>query len=185
MSEITYKTIFKFRRASKEQWENVNPVLREGEPGFEIDTGKLKIGNGILPWKDLIYINNDSIKISTDNKSIIIDGVGEISLNGFNNALIGQSIRKSKDGTLEWYTPTDENAISNISINNEILPIENKEVKIPLGTNETFGVIKGSNQINNISINEKGICSLNSLEVDRLENKPGFSLILNSGDSTI
>lgn len=39
----------------------INPVLRDGEPGFEIDTGKLKIGDGFLPWLALEYINSDTI----------------------------------------------------------------------------------------------------------------------------
>lgn len=47
--------IFKFRRASSAQWLAVNPTLDAGEPGFEIDTGKLKIGNGASRWIELDY----------------------------------------------------------------------------------------------------------------------------------
>lgn len=32
-----------------------NPVLAEGEPGFETDTGKFKIGTGVDAWNDLPY----------------------------------------------------------------------------------------------------------------------------------
>jgi len=32
-------------------------VLAQGEPGFETDTGKLKIGNGTLAWTALGYVN--------------------------------------------------------------------------------------------------------------------------------
>ena len=42
MAEVTYKTIFKFKRGTSEAWTIVNPTLAEGEPGFELDTGKLK-----------------------------------------------------------------------------------------------------------------------------------------------
>ena len=34
-------------------------VLAAGEPGFETDTGKLKIGNGTLAWTALDYVNPD------------------------------------------------------------------------------------------------------------------------------
>ena len=34
-------------------------VLAAGEPGFETDTGKLKIGNGTLTWTALDYVNPD------------------------------------------------------------------------------------------------------------------------------
>lgn len=45
----------KLRRGTASQWTNANPVLSEGEIGFEIDTNKLKIGNGENNWNDLEY----------------------------------------------------------------------------------------------------------------------------------
>lgn len=47
------KTIFQVRRALSEEWNQVNPILRVGEPGFAIDTYELKIGNGVSRWKEL------------------------------------------------------------------------------------------------------------------------------------
>ena len=44
-----------FRRGKKAFWESENPILRPGEPGFESDTRKLKIGDGETPWNDLPY----------------------------------------------------------------------------------------------------------------------------------
>lgn len=49
-------TTFKFRRGSSKDWHDVNPILAEGEPGVETDTLKLKIGNGVLAWRDLPYL---------------------------------------------------------------------------------------------------------------------------------
>ena len=49
--------IYQFKRGTAQRWLEVNPILRQGEPGFEIDTGKLKIGNGITTWKDLPYLD--------------------------------------------------------------------------------------------------------------------------------
>lgn len=46
----------KLRRALASEWESVNPILLSGEPGVELDSFKLKIGNGILSWNDLPYI---------------------------------------------------------------------------------------------------------------------------------
>lgn len=48
----------KLRRALAADWLSVNPILLSGEPGVEIDTFKLKIGNGILTWEDLPYVAN-------------------------------------------------------------------------------------------------------------------------------
>lgn len=50
------KTKFKLRRGNAEVWARNNPVLERGEPGFEIDTGRLKIGNGQTAWNDLEYL---------------------------------------------------------------------------------------------------------------------------------
>lgn len=47
----------KFRRKHSDDWAVRNPVLAQGEPGYEIDTGKLKIGDGVHEWSDLEYIS--------------------------------------------------------------------------------------------------------------------------------
>lgn len=51
------KTTFKLRRGTSKMFATVNPLLADGEPAFEIDTNKLKIGNGILNYSELPYIN--------------------------------------------------------------------------------------------------------------------------------
>ena len=43
------------RRGTAAEWTAANPVLAEGEEGYESDTGRTKIGNGEDPWGDLEY----------------------------------------------------------------------------------------------------------------------------------
>lgn len=43
------------RRGLASVWAAKNPVLADGEPGFEKDTGKLKIGDGVSRWTELKY----------------------------------------------------------------------------------------------------------------------------------
>ncbi len=43
------------RRDTAAEWAKWNPVLALGEPGYETDTGKYKIGNGRSEWKSLPY----------------------------------------------------------------------------------------------------------------------------------
>lgn len=45
----------RFRRDYSFNWTKFNPVLAEGEPGYEKDTGRFKIGNGDAQWVDLEY----------------------------------------------------------------------------------------------------------------------------------
>ena len=48
------------RRGTEAQWTSANPVLAAGEIGFEIDTNKFKIGDGINQWDDLSYFLDTS-----------------------------------------------------------------------------------------------------------------------------
>ena len=73
-----YKTIFKLRRATEAEWEEKNPILALGEPGFAYDVYGLKIGNGETPWNQLEYlgINSEEIKeiVSTMQVEDLADG---------------------------------------------------------------------------------------------------------------
>ena len=52
----------KVRRGTAAQWTSSNPVLAAGEPGHELDTGKLKVGNGTSTWSELPYfIQEDKV----------------------------------------------------------------------------------------------------------------------------
>ena len=48
-------TKIQIRRGLAAQWTAANPILEEGELAVELDTAKLKIGNGILHWNDITY----------------------------------------------------------------------------------------------------------------------------------
>jgi hypothetical protein len=55
------------RRGTATQWTSVNPVLAAGEIGFESDTNKFKIGDGVTAWSSLNYfINLDGLDIDID-----------------------------------------------------------------------------------------------------------------------
>lgn len=45
----------RLRRGLAATWASVNPVLGDGEPGFETDTKYLKIGDGTTAWNQLAY----------------------------------------------------------------------------------------------------------------------------------
>lgn len=61
MAAEVVKHVYQFKRGAAQRWIEVNPILQQGEPGFEYDTGKLKIGDGFTPWTGLPYINNAEI----------------------------------------------------------------------------------------------------------------------------
>ena len=47
---------FKLKRGLSQKWKELNPILEAGEPGCELDTGKLKVGDGKTPWNNLPYV---------------------------------------------------------------------------------------------------------------------------------
>jgi hypothetical protein len=48
-------TKIQLRRDTAASWANANPILSQGEPAFEIDTGREKIGDGVTEWNSLAY----------------------------------------------------------------------------------------------------------------------------------
>ena len=62
MAQQIIKTRFKIRRGLSTEWENINPILLEGEPAYATDTNTYKIGDGIHHWLELPQIGGDSIE---------------------------------------------------------------------------------------------------------------------------
>ena len=54
-------TTFKLKRGTAARWEEVNPILEPGEPGFVYDENRFKIGDGVTPWNQLPYIGESNI----------------------------------------------------------------------------------------------------------------------------
>lgn len=96
------KTTFLLRRGTTSAWESANPILQYGEPGYEKDTGKLKIGDGIHAWNELPYIaGSGDFSGEVDEVSIVLNN-DKISLKGFDSAEVGQIPIVGQDGELEW-----------------------------------------------------------------------------------
>jgi len=77
---MSYKHgIIRLRRGTAAEWAASQPqpggeVLRLGEPGYEKDTGKLKIGDGVTPWNSLVYFNAGATIDPEDIEDILGDG---------------------------------------------------------------------------------------------------------------
>lgn len=49
----------RLRRGSSAEWESADPVLAEGEPGWDTTANTFKVGDGITPWSGLSYQSYD------------------------------------------------------------------------------------------------------------------------------
>lgn len=56
MAQIEIKARIVPRNDISSNWTSANPVLLKNEIGIEIDTGKIKLGDGVKNWNDLAYI---------------------------------------------------------------------------------------------------------------------------------
>lgn len=97
-------TTFKLKRGTAARWNEVNPILAQGEPGFAYDINVLKIGNGIDTWSNLPAINSQSYTISPDGDSVAVDINNHMTIYGFADAQENQIPIKGKDGKIQWVT---------------------------------------------------------------------------------
>lgn len=80
MAEKTIKTSIQLRNDLAATWNSKNPVLKKGEIGIEIDTRKMKVGDGTTAWEALSYMGadaNDILAVINENR----DTCTQIELN--------------------------------------------------------------------------------------------------------
>jgi hypothetical protein len=146
------------RRDTAAHWTSVNPVLNQGEPAFETDTGKLKIGDGNVSWSSLAYFTGVSpytLPVATNS---VLGGVKQ-----------GTNVSIAVDGTLSVATgagytlPTASTSIlggvkvdgASITISSGI--ISAAQYTLPVATNSVLGGVK---QGTNVSIAVDGTLSV-------------------------
>ena len=118
-------TTFRLKRGLAAKWQELNLILDPGEPGFELDTYRLKIGDGKTAWNDLPYIGYNGASGGDDG--IIVDTVlSDTSLNPIANKTVKAAIDKV-EALIEHYEFGDEfivteaNGIKTVSIDLEVL----------------------------------------------------------------
>lgn len=55
-------TRIQFRRGSASEWASSNPVLAHGEIALELDTDRIKVGNGVDAWNDRPYTDKHAVQ---------------------------------------------------------------------------------------------------------------------------
>ncbi len=102
-------TEIQLRRGSAADWTSEDPILAEGEPGYETDTGKIKYGDGVTAWSGLPYAGGGS-------QTVEWRGPYHVDFTDIEN--VGDSI--------ELFTPATGETILSTSINpRTYVPIDN------------------------------------------------------------
>jgi hypothetical protein len=64
---------FQLKRGTASNWSTSNPILAAGELGFETDTNKAKVGDGVTNWNSLSYFAGVSSSSNVFSSNVIID----------------------------------------------------------------------------------------------------------------
>lgn len=122
------------RRGTAAQWTSANPILAQGEFGYESDTTKFKVGNGTASWSALSYAVGGGLGEGT--ASALFLGIN----NTANHATTASSINwtgvTGTPTTISGYGITDATtaSISNAIINTSLF----------VAPEERFNIISGS-----------------------------------------
>lgn len=121
-----------FKRGIASQWTSVNPTLAPGEPGFELDTGKEKIGDGITPWNNLAYVS----ALSTVDGSIKLGQNAGLTNQGQRSVALG--VEAGKD--LQGYSSANDGNLfgvtgNSIAIGYKAGQADQRNGSIAIGTN--------------------------------------------------
>ena len=68
------------RRDTAANWTSVNPVLAQGEIGFEYDTRKSKIGDGTSAWTSLGYVIDESFSTADKAKLFGVQAGAQVNI---------------------------------------------------------------------------------------------------------
>lgn len=150
---MAVNTLMQIRRGTASAWTSANPVLAEGEWGYETDTGKVKVGNGSTAWTSLSYFGNvgtvTSITAGTGLSGGTITGSGTVAIDSTVATLTGTQTLTNKtltdakvnlgfDPETASYTAVLANnsqvvTMDNASANTFSIPT-NASVAFPIGT---------------------------------------------------
>lgn len=98
-----------FKRGTASAFKKKNPILAYGEPAFEKDTNKMKVGNGVTQYNDLPYIGDHSK--GEDGKSaydLWIEAGNQGTVDDFLESLIGETGQSAYEA---WLSVGNEGTI--------------------------------------------------------------------------
>jgi hypothetical protein len=96
------------RRDGAQQWANVNPILAQGELGIELDTSRLKIGDGVTPWNSLKYERPLETESNTANTLVKRDADGNFEAGAITGTLIGNAATATRLANARAFTLTGD-----------------------------------------------------------------------------
>lgn len=104
------------RRGTAAQWTSANPILAEAEFGYETDTLKMKMGDGITDWDSLAYVSTWGS--GGGGGSGTVTSVSVTTANGVSGSVATATTTPAITLTLGAITPTSIVASGTIAASN-------------------------------------------------------------------
>lgn len=154
------------RRDSSARWAEVNPILLEGEVGFETDTRLRKIGDGVHRWNELDYLKAEGIvQESGDGENVVMSQKAVSEMVNEIGVEIGMPISILKKYDNEIADSTNRFLVDTQSITGNVITIDirnnvSAELILRIYTNETSYetiIIGASSHYNNIYQSEEQV----------------------------
>jgi len=190
------------RRDGAQQWANVNPILAQGELGIEIDTSRIKIGDGVTPWNSLKYERPIETESNTANTLVKRDSDGNFAAGAITASIIGNAATATRLANTRSFTLAGDmsgsasfDGSANVNITAEL----NYVTSLPhydannLSATGTYTQItldsrgRVINASNPTSYSTYGITDVQPLDADlsSLANMTGFGLVSRSAAGTL
>ena len=84
------------RRGGSQEWRNANPTLAQGEVGIDLDSGRIKIGDGSTAWNSLAYERPVESVANTANSLVQRDADGNFQAGTVTATVIGNASTASR-----------------------------------------------------------------------------------------
>lgn len=191
MAEKTLKTRILLRNDSAANWEaNKTTVLKKGEIGIEIDTNKMKIGDGVTAYGNLKYFGGEAAlnfevfpKGETTDIEAINAAVGDTEIHNGDTAIVKRDIANGKssytayvyDG--EWKAMDGNYRADNVYFDEDLIYTANIGVKTVPSSGSATIAAAGKNV-------EEVLKSILAEEKNPSNTKPSVSFSTQSGFGT-
>lgn len=103
------KARIQLKKDTSEAWRINNPVLLDGEAGYESDTNLMKVGDGIHRWLELDYTNSGATAIaSTANYAINAGALGGTSAEDWGKKFDNYVLNSRIEATMSTVSAADK-----------------------------------------------------------------------------
>lgn len=155
--------VIQFKRGSSVRWDELNPILAIAEPGYDTDSKRIKIGDGVTAWKDLPYI---------DTPQTLVNEL-EIAINKIDTL-------ESKLNIIEQLVDTNKSSIDIIQLDIADIKIDINDLKLLTESNKS--------RLDTLESNSEDIASINQAIVDlvnKVDNKVDKQYTINPDGTKI